>query len=81
MKYFNYHFNLININNDSFKWKNNYLNNFNSNRIDNFRAVNFESMSKKLVLNNLNKVLITDKNGVIIKITTLADLEKIVLTD
>ena len=81
MKYFNYHFNLININDDSFKWKNNYLNNFNSNRIDNFRAVNFESMSKKMVLNNLNKVLITDKKGVIIKITTLADLEKIVITD
>jgi len=43
--------------------------------------VNFESMSKKMVLNNLNKVLVTDKKGVIIKITTLADLEKIVLTD
>ena len=81
IKYFNYHFNLININDDSFKWKNNYLNNFNSNRIYNFRSVNFESMSKKMVLNNLNNVLITDKKGVIIKITTLADLEKIVLTD
>ena len=32
MKYFNYHFNLININDNSFKWKNNYLNNFNSDK-------------------------------------------------
>ena len=80
-KYSNYHFNLININDDNLKWKNNYLNNFSSNRINNFRTVNFESMSKKMVLNNLNKVLITDKKGVIIEILTLVDLQKYLIAN
>ena len=75
-KYSNYYFNLININKDSLKWKNNYSNKFYNNRIKNFRAVNFESMSKKMILNNLNKVIITDNNGIIKKILTLNDLEK-----
>ena len=75
-KYSNYYFNLININTDSVKWKNNYSNKFYNNRIKNFRAVNFESMSKKMILNNLNKVIITDNNGIIKKILTLNDLEK-----
>lgn len=75
-KYSNYYFNLININKDSLKWKNNYSNKFYNNRIKNFRAVNFESMSKKMILNNLNKVIITDNNGVIKKILTLNNLEK-----
>ena len=75
-KYSNYYFNLININKDSLKWKNNYSNKFYNNRIKNFRAVNFESMSKKMILNNLNKVIITDNNGIIKKILTLNSLEK-----
>ena len=75
-KYSNYYFNLININKDSVKWKNNYSNKFYNNRIKNFRAVNFESMSKKMILNNLNKVIITDNNGIIKKILTLNNLEK-----
>ena len=75
-KYSNYYFNLININTDSVKWKNNYSNKFYNNRIKNFRAVNFESMSKKMILNNLNKVIITDNNGIIKKILTLNYLEK-----
>ena len=75
-KYSNYYFNLININKDSLKWKNNYSNKFYNNRIKNFRAVNFESMSKKMILNNLNKVIITDNNGIIKKILTLNYLEK-----
>ena len=75
-KYSNYYFNLININKDSVKWKNNYSNKFYNNRIKNFRAVNFESMSKKMILNNLNKVIITDNNGIIKKILTLNSLEK-----
>ena len=75
-KYSNYYFNLININKDSLKWKNNYSNKFYNNRIKNFRAVNFESMSKKMILNNLNKVIIIDNNGIIKKILTLNNLEK-----
>ena len=75
-KYSNYYFNLININKDSLKWKNNYSNKFYNNRIKNFRAVNFESMSKKMILNNLNKVIITEDNGIIKKILTLNNLEK-----
>ncbi|MDA9622187.1 hypothetical protein N9S70_00275 [Flavobacteriaceae bacterium] len=75
-KYSNYYFNLININKDSLKWKNNYSNKFYNNRIKNFRAVNFESMSKKMILNNLNKVIITEDNGIIKKILTLNTLER-----
>ena len=75
-KYSNYYFNLININKDSLKWKNNYSNKFYNNRIKNFRAVNFESMSKKMILNNLNKVIITEDNGIIKKILTLNNLER-----
>ena len=81
IKHTNYHFNLININDDNLKWKNNYLNTFNSNRIDNFRTVNFESMSKKMVLNNLNKVIVTDRKGTIKEILTLTDLEKYLATN
>jgi len=81
IKHTNYHFNLININDDNLKWKNNYLNTFNSNRIDNFRTVNFESMSKKMVLNNLNKVIVTDRKGTIKEILTLTDLEKYLETN
>ena len=38
-------------------------------------------MSKKMVLNNLNKVLITDKKGVIIEILTLVDLQKYLIAN
>jgi len=38
--------------------------------------VNFESMSKKMILNNLNKVIITEDNGIIKKILTLNTLER-----
>lgn len=75
-KHSNYNFNLININDDNIKWKNNYSNNFNNKRIRNFRTANFEIMSKKMILNNLNKVLITGTDGVILEIFNLNSLEK-----
>ena len=75
-KHSNYHFNLININDEKIKWKNNYLNKFNNKRIRNFRTVNFEIMSKKMILNNLNKVLVTGMDGVILEILNLNSLEK-----
>ena len=37
---------------------------------------NFEIMSKKMILNNLNKVLITGTDGVILEIFNLNSLEK-----
>ena len=75
-KFPNYYFNLININDDNIKWKNNLINSFYNSRINNFRSINFESMSKKMVLNNLNKVIITGENGIIKEITNLNNLEK-----
>ena len=75
-KHSNYNFNLININDENIKWKNNYLNKFKNKRIRNFRTANFEIMSKKMILNNLNKVLITGTDGVILEIFNLNSLEK-----
>ena len=75
-KHSNYNFNLININDENIKWKNNYLNKFNNKRIRNFRTANFEIMSKKMILNNLNKVLITGTDGIILEIFNLNSLEK-----
>ena len=45
------------------------------NNLKHFRSVNFEDMSKKMVLNNLNKVIITDNKGQINSILNITELE------
>ena len=42
--------------------------------IKNYKTMNFENMSKRMVLNNLNKVIIT-KDGIIEEIVNFTDLE------
>ncbi len=69
-----YNFYLININKDFDKWKFNILNQFPQQNIKNYQTMNFENMSKRMVLNNLNKVIITN-NGIIKEIVNITDLE------
>jgi hypothetical protein len=69
-----YNFYLININKDFDKWKFNIINQFTQQNIKNYKTMNFENMSKKMVLNNLNKVIIT-KDGIIEEIVNFTDLE------
>jgi len=38
-------------------------------------------MSKKMILNNLNKIIITNKGGKIISVTDIMKLEKSILLD
>ena len=68
------YFYLININKDFDKWKFNIINQFPQQNIKNYKTMNFENMSKKMVLNNLNKVIIT-KDGIIEEIVNFTDLE------
>ena len=69
-----YNFYLININKDFDKWKFNIINQFPQQNIKNYKTMNFENMSKRMVLNNLNKVIIT-KDGIIEEIVNFTDLE------
>ncbi|MBT3793858.1 MAG: hypothetical protein HOF93_01155 [Flavobacteriaceae bacterium] len=71
----NYDFHTININSDNQKWKNIVNNLKKRNNLKHFRSVNFEDMSKKMVLNNLNKVIITDNKGQIDSILNITELE------
>jgi len=43
--------------------------------VKNFKTVDFEDMSKKMILNNLNKV-ITTKKGIITNILSITELEQ-----
>ena len=71
----NYDFHAININVDNEKWIS-VLNKYkNRAHFSHFRSVNFENMSKKMVLNNLNKAIITNEKREITKILTINDLE------
>jgi len=67
----------ININDDNLKWKKiiNLLKK--RTKLHHFRSVDFDDMSKKMILNNLNKVIITNKYGKIKNILNVTDLEKL----
>jgi hypothetical protein len=52
-----------------------------SNNIQHFMASNFTSMSKKMILNNLNKVILTNQSGKIISVSDIIELEKLILLD
>ena len=73
----NYNIHTININDDNFKWKK-IINLLKKRKnLHHFRSVDFDDMSKKMILNNLNKVIITNKNGKIKKILNVTKLEKL----
>jgi hypothetical protein len=77
----NYNIHTININDDNFKWKK-IINLLKKRKnLHHFRSVDFDDMSKKMILNNLNKVIITNKNGKIKKILNVTELEKLFNTN
>ena len=68
--YSNYKFYSININDSQSKW----LDNIVSDDIVNIRSVNFDEMSKKLIIDNLNKIFFLDEKSKIQKIDLIDNL-------
>ena len=66
--YFNYKFYSVNINDSQSKWLDNII----SNDVINIRSVNFDEMSKKLIIDNLNKIFFLNEKSKIQK-TDLID--------
>tara|TARA_B100000929_G_scaffold99525_1_gene78198 strand:- start:284 stop:1675 length:1392 start_codon:yes stop_codon:yes gene_type:complete len=77
----NYNFLCININSDKSKWTESLKMIRKRDNIRHFMATDFTSMSKKMILNNLNKVILTDQVGKIISISDIMKLEKSILLD
>ncbi len=77
----NYNFLCININSNKSKWEESLKMIRKSNNIQHFMASNFTSMSKKMILNNLNKVILTNQSGKIISVSDIIELEKLILLD
>ena len=76
-----YNFHCININSDVEKWRE-YLGFIQKNKnIKHFIANDFSIMSKKMVLNNLNKIIITDSKGKIRSISNISSLKSFYLGD
>ena len=71
----NYIFHCININSNQKKWREslNYIKKDNS--IKHYITNDFHTMSKKMILNNLNKIIITDNKGKIISISNIIELD------
>ena len=66
--YFNYKFYSVNINDSQSKWLDNII----YNDVINIRSVNFDEMSKKLIIDNLNKIFFLNEKSKIQK-TDLID--------
>jgi hypothetical protein len=60
----------LNINDDFDRWKSNYKP---TNNVTELQTNDFEYMSKKLILDNLNKVFIVDENNIIQAIGNIND--------
>jgi len=71
---YNYNFYCININSDKKKWKETLKYIEKNKNMKHFKTTNFEVMSKKMVLNNLNKIIVTSNKG---KIITISDITKL----
>ncbi|RZP10051.1 MAG: hypothetical protein EVA37_02645 [Flavobacteriales bacterium] len=69
-KYLSYKLISLNINDDFDKWKSNYKPTKN---VTELQTNDFEYMSKKLILDNLNKVFIVDENNIIEAIGSIND--------
>ena len=69
-KYLSYKLISLNINDDFDKWKSNYKTTKN---VTELQTNDFEYMSKKLILDNLNKVFIVDENNIIEAIGSIND--------
>jgi hypothetical protein len=73
----NYNFYCVNINSDKKKWKETLKYIENNKNIKHFKTANFEVMSKKMVLNNLNKMIVTSNIGRIIAISDVTKLNSL----
>ena len=63
----------MNINDDFDKWKSNYKPTKN---VTELQTDDFEYMSKKLILDNLNKVFIVNENNIIQEIGSINDFTR-----
>jgi len=70
----NFIFYSVNINRDHQKWGEYVLNLKKIEGIKHYRSIDFEGMSKRMVLNNLNKVIVTDKNLKIIQVSDITSI-------
>ncbi len=68
--FFNHKFYSININKSQSKWLDNII----SREVINVRSINFEEMSKKLIIDNLNKIFFLDEKSKIQKIDLIDNL-------
>ena len=68
--FFNHKFYSININESQSKWLDNII----SKDVINVRSINFEEMSKKLIIDNLNKIFFIDEKSKIQKIDLIDNL-------
>lgn len=71
-----YNFHCININSSKDKWKESIKLIRKNNNIKHFIANDFNIMSKKMILNNLNKTIKTDNKGKIISISEISKLNR-----
>lgn len=71
---YDYNFYCININSDKKKWKETLKYIEKNKNMKHFKTTNFEIMSKKMVLNNLNKIIVTSNKG---RIITISDITKL----
>jgi len=71
-----YNFHCININSSKIKWRESLSFIKKNNNIKHFIANDFNNMSKKMILNNLNKTIKTDRKGKIISISSINNLNK-----
>ena len=70
MRFLNGTFYSININDSQSKWLDNII----SNDVVNIRSVNFDEMSKKLIIDNLNKIFFLSEENKIQKIDLIDNL-------
>ena len=69
-----YKFHCININSNKMKWRESLKNIRKSKNVIHFISNDFNKMSKKMILNNLNKIIVTDIKG---KITSISSINKL----
>ena len=76
-----YTFYCININRNQKEWMESLRTIPKSENIVHLRSKEFDRMSKKLVLNNLNKIITTSGNGLILNVSNIYEIEKKITYD
>ena len=76
-----YTFYCININRNQKEWIESLRTIPKSENIVHLRSKEFDRMSKKLVLNNLNKIITTSGNGLILSVSNIYEIEQKITSD